>query len=408
MKQLPSFLQDTKHTIQIIEEINAKIDLEKGSVEGVALVTLDVESMYNFMSEELAVGACKEFLQGRREGDPENMKIKTESILKALDLCLKSNFFEFNDKIYQQTGGVGTGIKLAPTYACLGMGKYESIAFNTDFELLDRILLWKRFIDDVLMLFEGSKEECEKLVDRLNSLRPGVVKFKFEYSTEMVEFLDLKIFFENERLETDLYIKPSNLQLYLYFLSNHPEPCKQGVVYGQALRIIERCSKIEDRDHHLENLKTKLLDRNYPDKLIKEKFAQAKKKTRKEIINQNRKKGKGEDKKVRLIFTHMWLREAKKCLVKNEKAKEMGGNIQICYSQPKNLKRIVTQKKVTKMHDEQPGCFKCGRCRVSCPILKEGGQFTSSNTHRTYPIRQRLDCDCSFVAYLATFQIYRG
>ena len=229
------------------------------------------------------------------------------------------------------------------------------------------------------------------MVDWLNSLRPGVVKFKFEYSTEMVQFLDLKIFFENERLETDLYIKPSNLQLYLDFLSNHPEPCKQGVVYGQALRIIERCSKIEDRDHHLENLKTKLLDRNYPDKLVKEKFAQAKKKTRKEIINQNRKKGKGEDKKVRLIFTHnkgnpplhMWLREAKKCLVKNEKAKEMGGNIQICYSQPKNLKRIVTQKKVTKMHDEQPGCFKCGRCRVSCPILKEGDNL-QAQTHNEH------------------------
>jgi hypothetical protein len=104
----------------------------------------------------------------------------------------------------------------------------------------------------------------------------------------------------------------------------------------------------------------------------------------------------------------MWLREAKKCLIKNEKAKEMGGNIQICYSQPKNLKRIVTQKKVTKMHDEQPGCFKCGRCRVSCPILKEGGQFTSTNTQRTYPIRQRLDCDSPFVVYLATCQRCRG
>ena len=152
------------------------------------------------MSEELAVGACKEFLQGRRAGDPENMKIKTESILKALDLCLKSNFFEFNDKIYQQTGGVGTGIKLAPPYACLGMGKYESIAFNSDFELLDRILLWKRFIDDVLMLFKGTEEECEKLVDWLNSICPGVVKFKFQYSTEMVEFLDFQIFVENGRL----------------------------------------------------------------------------------------------------------------------------------------------------------------------------------------------------------------
>ena len=134
------------------------------------------------------------------------------------------------------------------------------------------LLLWKRFIDDIFMLFKGSKEECEKLVHWLNSILPGVIKFKFEYSTEMVEFLDLQILLENNRLETNLFIKPSNLQLYLDFDSNHPEPCKQGVVYGQALRIIERCSKPEFVDHHLDNLKSKLKTRNYPEQLIDSNF----------------------------------------------------------------------------------------------------------------------------------------
>ena len=75
---------------------------------------------------------------------------------------------------------MGTGIKLAPPYACLGMGKFEKVAFNSDFELLDKILLWKRFIDDVIMLFKGTLAECETLVAWLNSLMPEVVKFKFE------------------------------------------------------------------------------------------------------------------------------------------------------------------------------------------------------------------------------------
>ena len=86
---------------------------------------------------------------------------------------------------------MGTGIKLAPPYACLGMGKFENMAFRSNFELLDEVLLWKRFIDDVLMLFKGCRQECEKFVAWLNSLLPGVIKFKFEFSTEMVEFLDL-------------------------------------------------------------------------------------------------------------------------------------------------------------------------------------------------------------------------
>ena len=117
------------------------------SLEGVAVVSLDVESMYNNMSEELGTEACREFLESRIEQDEDNF-VSTNSILTALSLCLKNNYFTFNKKIYKQCSGVGTGIKLAPTYACLGLGKYEQTVFNSNQNLLDKILLWKRFIDD--------------------------------------------------------------------------------------------------------------------------------------------------------------------------------------------------------------------------------------------------------------------
>ena len=188
------------------------------------------------------------------------------------------------------------------------------------------------------MLFEGSEEECESFVSWLNSLYPGVIKFKHDFSKEGVEFLDLKIMLEDGKLETNLYIKPSNLQLYLDYFSNHPQPCKEGLVYGQALRILERCSKSEWGEQHLENLRQKLLERNYPNNLICEKFEKAKTKSRRVLIHQQRKNNQKDD-KVRLIFTHnegnpplhKWLREAKSCLVKNERAKSLGSNIQICY-----------------------------------------------------------------------------
>ena len=38
MKQLPSFIQDTKHTLKIIEEINQKVDNHEVSLERVAIV----------------------------------------------------------------------------------------------------------------------------------------------------------------------------------------------------------------------------------------------------------------------------------------------------------------------------------------------------------------------------------
>ena len=267
------------------------------------------------------------------------------------------------------------------------------------------------------MLFRGSQEECKELVDWLNSLMPGIVKFKFDYSHSRIEFLDLQIFIEDGQLKTNLHIKPGNLQLYLDFFSNHPAPCKEAIIYSQALRIIERCSLSKDVTSNLENLKEKLKDRNYPEILINKKFEEARKKDRKELIYQGRKKKKYDD-KIRLIFTHnegnppihQWLRESKKLLVRNEKAKKLGNRIQVGFKQPKNLKCLVSgiKNKENNIPPEDPGCMKCGKPCVSCPVLKEGKTFCSTNTKKVYRIQHTLDCNSDFVVYLGTCKKCKG
>ena len=99
---------------------------------------------------------------------------------------------------------------------------------------------------------------------------PGVVKFTFDFSEQKIQFLDLEISIVDGKLETNLFIKPTNLQLYLDFFSNHPEHCKVGIAYSQALRVIERCSRPENAKYHLENLKNKLKEKHYPELLIDE------------------------------------------------------------------------------------------------------------------------------------------
>jgi hypothetical protein len=42
------------------------------------------------------------------------------------------------------------------------------------------------------------------------------------------------------------------------------------------------------------------------------------------------------------------------------------------------------------------------KCKVSCPVLKEGINFSSTNTKKQYQIKYHLDCNSSFVVYLAT------
>ena len=417
MKDLPTFLKDTIHTLQVIEEVNDKVKAGEISLEGVGLVSLDLESMYSNMSEQLGTGACSEFLEKRQ--NHRDFFPSSSSILDALNLCLKTNFFSFGDKIYKQNGGVGTGIKLSPTYACIGIGKYEELVFSSDQALLERIILWKRFIDDVLMLFRGTKNECQELVNWLNSLMPNTVKFKFEFSGEKVNFLDLEIFLKDGLLMTNLYVKPTNSQLFLDFLSNHPQHCKESIPYSQALRVIERCSLPEDRDSQLEDLEQKFKERNYPPDIIDKQFRRAKQNDRKTLIQQKRKNKKNND-KVRLIFTHnsanppihQWLREAKGHLEKNDQAKDLGKKIQICHKQPPNLQRIAGGCKDGTRTGNQavpnPGCFKCKNCRVLCPKLNETKYFKSTATKKQYTIRDHVTCNSDWLVYLGTCLKCRG
>ena len=77
--------------------------------------------------------------------------------------------------------------------------------------------------------------------------------------------------------------------------------------------------------------------------------------------------------------------------------------------QSKNLQQNLTSSKLkdpnnVKRKDiaEDAGCFKCGRCRVVCPKMREEKWFKSTVTGRTYKIRKHLDCNSMWVVYLVT------
>ena len=86
------------------------------------------------------------------------------------------------------------------------------------------------------------------------------------------------------------------------------------------------------------------------------------------------------------------------------KQKKMGDNLQIAYRQPKNLQKIVCGTKKQSVGDQVDisGCYKCNHCRVSCPILNETKTFSSTNTGKSYRIRQYINCESTNVIYLAT------
>ena len=87
-----------------------------------------------------------------------------------------------------------------------------------------------------------------------------------EVSQSHVNFLDttVRINPSNNRLETDLYCKPTDSHNYLLYNSAHPKKCKQSISYSMFLRIRRICTHIDDYDRHIVMLSKHFLRRGYP------------------------------------------------------------------------------------------------------------------------------------------------
>ena len=86
----------------------------------------------------------------------EASPIPTSILCKLFDIVLKCNVFSFNGRAYQQIQGMAMGTRMAPSYANLFMDRFER-AFLAQEPI--QPLVWKRYIDDILCIWTGSRSE---------------------------------------------------------------------------------------------------------------------------------------------------------------------------------------------------------------------------------------------------------
>ena len=77
-----------------------------------------------------------------------------------------------------------------------------------------------------------------------NNFNPNI-KFTYEFSEESINFLDLNVKFSSGKLQTSLYVKPTDCHQYLHFQSSHPKHTKKSIVYSQTLRVSRHALKIK-------------------------------------------------------------------------------------------------------------------------------------------------------------------
>ena len=83
-------------------------------------------------------------------------------------------------------------------------------------------LVWFRYIDDIFFIWAHGEKSLKTFMMEFNNFNSNI-KFTYEFSEESINFLDLNVKFSSGKLQTSLYVKPTDCHQYLHFESSHPK-----------------------------------------------------------------------------------------------------------------------------------------------------------------------------------------
>ena len=134
--------------------------------------------------------------------------------------------------------------------------------------------LYKRFIDDILAIFEF-KEDGIQFITEFNNIRPGIIKLTHQVSDTDGVFLDVTVFkgedfASSSILETKLYQKPMNKYVYLHYQSCHCKNLLKNFVQSEIKRYRLTCSRDVDFEEAKLAFRDRLVARSYPINILDE------------------------------------------------------------------------------------------------------------------------------------------
>ena len=404
---LRSYIKDSGHFLNILSDLKLTSDT--------ILCTLDVTSLYTNIPNDEGITAVRRSLSMTRDfmHNPTN-----NSICDLLHLVLSCNNFQFDNKHYLQTGGTAMGTKLAPSFANIFMSWFEDKFVYT---YTPKPLIWKRYIDDIFMIWPHGKNSLDIFVNHLNSSH-NTIKFTAETSTSHVNFLDITVSLnEHYELITSLYTKPTDSHNYLLYSSEHPRHLLRGIPYSQFLRVRRICSNIIDFRQHALVLATHFIRRGYPKHLVKAALIRAELQDRNSILNKQRDKTTpktpetDKEQSFYLVVTHNpknppvrdLISENWPLLNKSKTTRNINNaNLIFGLRRNKNLSDHLVRASTKTLEDgktntERNPCQRPTSCRY-CRILNKTGKIKSHSTGKSYSSLKKVNCQSSNLIYLIT------
>ena len=262
VQTIPSYIRDSKHFLQ--NNMQNRVSFLKGTL----LATLDVKSLYTNIPQDEGIQYC---LDAMTQHYGQNLPLSVNKLRQMFEFVLRGNYFEFNDQLFLQIHGTSMGTPMAPIFANIFMSRIETIIITHAPSTLQP-LLWKRFIDDIIIIWEHGEKSLIEFINHANAIH-DTIKFEYEISSQKINFLDTTIYFNDKHvLDSTIFIKPTDICTLLQATSFHPSHCKRGITYSQALTYRRLITDNKELEKHLAFLRDNLVRRGYDLSLIDSEF----------------------------------------------------------------------------------------------------------------------------------------
>ena len=397
VRQLPSYVKDTNHPLQILEWFTF-------SGPNRYLFTMDIKSLYTVIPNNDGLQALKYHLNLRPLQHPP-----TDTLVRLAELVLNLNPFEFDNKHYQQVGGVAMGTKMGPNYACLFVGYVEKKMLE-DYKG-NKPQLYKRYIDDVLGASSGTRQDLENFMEFCSVYHPSL-KYTFEINESSLSFLDLCLSISDARITTTIHYKPNDTHSYLDYSSSHPPHCKKAIPYGQFLCLRRICSDNDEYEAKSKEMVSFFENRGYLRSVVTDNQRRTQEISRERALGNSARGHRARcAEKIPLVLTyHPKNEEVKKILLKS---------FRILFDDPTNTEPLCVYRRNTSLRDilvhstlssraddilaTPAGSFPCHRPRCrTCDFTERSATVTNANGD--VRLKGRFDCTAAGVVYVTTCQ----
>ena len=300
------------------------------------------------------------------------------------------------------------GSTFAPSIAGLYVHHLETERILCDINpFLSKIKLWKRYIDDILVIWQGTEHEALAFAGWLND-QDRFLNFTHTITKQKLTFLDLDILPSDTGLKTINHVKTTARNSLLCFDSFHPRHMRENLPFGQFLRLRRNCSEITDFKDQASNLTEKLRLRKYPEPVLKKALKRARNNHREALL---------EERPTTTMDPRLVCVTTYNC-VSNKVSKIINQNWRILTSNslsfPKpifahrrcrNLKdrlvhtrpRAIDEKRNAPVNSVR-GHFACGNCNV-CPFTT-ATKSIHFETGLRWEIRNHTNCNTQRVVYM--------